>query len=52
MDLELRVPLRYEWLWNVVLKRVMRRSVERVRQGLPSVENVEEAVYDAMVLSC
>ena len=51
MDLELRVPLRYERLWNVVLRRVMRRSAERVREGLPGVEDIEEAVYDN-VLSC
>ena len=48
MDLELRVPLSYGRLWNVVLKRVMHRSIERVRQGLPGVDDVEEAVYDAM----
>ena len=48
MDLEVRVPVSFVTLWNVVTRRVIRRSAERVRQGLPGVENVEELVYGLM----
>ena len=48
MDLEVRVPVSFMKLWNVVLQRVMRRSSERVRQGLSALENIEELVYGLM----